>query len=183
MDHTNSITIISGGSCSRLLNPRSAVLVTCVDLDGKPNAISVAWHTPISHDPPLVGISIGLTRYSHELITATGEYVINVVGLEMQPAVKFCGEHSGRDCDKIPLAGLELCPAKKIKTPLLKEALATLECQVEQQMLAGDHTFFIGRVVYAEAQTKYIDDNWEPGTHDVLLFLRLNRYGHFVFID
>jgi flavin reductase (DIM6/NTAB) family NADH-FMN oxidoreductase RutF len=124
-----------------------------------------------------------LTCYSHGLITATGEYVINVVGLEMQPEVEFCGNHSGRDCDKIPLAGLELRPAKKIKTPQLKDALATLECKVEQQVPAGDHTFFIGRVVYAEARTKYIDDNWAPGTSDVLLFLRLNRYGRFVYVD
>jgi flavin reductase (DIM6/NTAB) family NADH-FMN oxidoreductase RutF len=183
MKQTNPTITITGGSWSRLLNPRPAVLVTCVDTADKPNAISVAWHTPLSHDPPLVGISIGLTRYSHELIIATGEYVINVVGQEMQHAVEFCGEYSGRDCDKIPLAGLQLRPSKYLKTPVLEGALGYLECRVEQEVPAGDHTFFVGKVLSAEVQSKYFDQAWEPGNGDVLLFLRLNHYGRFVYGD
>lgn len=181
MNYTNPTTIISGGACSRLLNPRPAVLVTCIDQSGKPNAISVAWHTSLSHEPPLVGISIGLTRYSHELITSTGEYVINVVGQDMQPAVEFCGEHSGRDCDKIPQAGLQLRPARFLKTPILEAALGHLECQVEQEVPAGDHTFFVAKVLHAEVRSDCFDKAWVPGSGDVLLFLRHNHYGRFVY--
>jgi flavin reductase (DIM6/NTAB) family NADH-FMN oxidoreductase RutF len=181
MKQTNPTLTITGGSTSRLLNPRAAVLVTCCEQTGKANAISVAWHTPLSHDPPLVGISIGLTRYSHELITATGEYVINVVGQDMQAAVEFCGEHSGRDCDKLALASLELRPARHLRSPVLAGALGHLECRVEQEVLTGDHTFFVGRVLTAEVRSDCFDKAWVPGSGDVLLCLRLDGYGRFVY--
>lgn len=180
MHQTNPTLTITGGSSSRLMNPRLAVLVTCCDQSGKPNAISVAWHTPLSHDPPLVGISIGLTRYSHELITATGEYVINVVGQDLQPAVEFCGEYSGRDCDKISLTGLELRPSKYLTIPVLAGALGHLECRVEQEIPVGDHTLFVARVLSAEVRTDCFDEAWKAGNGDVLLCLRYDRYGRFV---
>ena len=39
--------------------PMQAVLVTVNDQNRKTNAITIAWHTPISKKPPLYGISVG----------------------------------------------------------------------------------------------------------------------------
>ena len=75
---------ITGREIAALLNPRLAVLVTCCDLAGEPNVFTVAWQTPLSHRPPLVGISVGCTRYSHRLISDTGEFVVNIVGRRLK---------------------------------------------------------------------------------------------------
>jgi flavin reductase (DIM6/NTAB) family NADH-FMN oxidoreductase RutF len=57
--------------------PMQAALTTCNDEEGKTNVITLAWHTPISRNPPLYGISIAPKRYSHELIQKTKEFVVN----------------------------------------------------------------------------------------------------------
>jgi len=164
---------------SRLLNPRSTLLVSCCDKDGKPNVLSVAWHSPLSIDPPLVGISIAPTRYSHELIASNGEFVINVVGLEMQSVVDFCGSVSGREIDKVTKAKLRIQPANTVRPPILSDSLGYLECHVEKAVVVGDHTWFVGKVLYAATRKDIFSDTWDADQAKVLLYLKLDQYGFF----
>jgi len=176
IDHKIEMKLIQGREIAALLNPRPVVLVTCCDAACTPNVLTVAWHTPLSHDPPLVGISIDTRRYSHGLIQKRGEFVLNIVSQTFQPAIELCGNHSGRDLDKIVAAGLTLQPANHIHPPLIAGALAHLECVVENHIRTGDHTFFIGRVLYAEAQAGCFTDCWDPQCGDVLLCLKRDRF-------
>ncbi len=168
---------ITGREIAALLHPRPVVLVATCDADGRPNVISVAWCTPLSHQPPLVGVSIGLGSYSHQSIIETGEFVINVVDRSLQKAVEICGNCSGRSTDKISLAGLETWPAKFVRPPLLAGALAFLECRVENYVPAGDHTFFLAKVLVAEAQVERFDGSWDQDFGQVLLCLQRDRFG------
>ena len=167
---------IKGREIAVLLNPRPAVLVTCCDRAGSANVLSVAWQTPLSHDPPMLGVSITSRRFSHHMIVETGEFAINVVEHGMREAVVYCGTVSGRDEDKLSKAGLKLLPAHSIRPPLIEAALAHLECQLVEQIETGDHTFFVGRVVYAEAKTKSFSDSWDPTSGEALLCMRSDRY-------
>jgi flavin reductase (DIM6/NTAB) family NADH-FMN oxidoreductase RutF len=175
-DRIDEMKCIEGREIAALLNPRAAVLVTCCDGQGAPNVLAVAWHTPLSHNPPLVGVSIDNRHYSHQLICQTGEFALNVVPMAFQAAVEFCGLHHGRDMDKLQAAGLAVLPAGRIRPPLIAGALAHLECSLVDQVHTGDHTFFIGKVVYAEARTDCFRDAWQPVRGDVLLCLQRDRY-------
>jgi len=174
---------IKNRNFSRLLNPRPALLVTCCDNDGKPNVLSVAWHSPLSISPPLVGISIAPTRYSHDLIASTGEYVINVVGSEMRSVVDFCGNKSGREIDKITQSSLRIQPASMVRPPILSDSLGYLECRVENAVVVGDHTWFVGIVLYAAARKEIFSDTWDADRSKVLLYLKLDQYGYFKNLD
>lgn len=139
--------------------PMQAVLVTCNDEKGKTNVITIAWHTPISKDPPLYGISVAPSRYSHDLIQKTKEFVINFVPYEQAHIVNFCGKNSGIDTDKIKETGLTLTPSQKLKTPIIKECFSHLECKLYETLTLGDHTMFIGEVVNVLAdENAFIDD-------------------------
>ena len=127
--------------------PMQAALVTCNDEQGKTNIITIAWHTPISKNPALYGISLAPKRYSHELIQKTKEFVVNFAPYELVDEVHFCGTHSGRNVNKIDETKLTLMPAQKVKIPLIKECYAHLECKLHKTLPAGDHTLFIGEVV------------------------------------
>ncbi len=127
--------------------PMQAVLVTCNDGRGKTNVITIAWHSPISKDPPLYGISLAPKRYSHGLIENSKEFVINFVPYDLVEKIHFCGTHSGRKTDKIKDTNLTLIQSQKISTPLIKECFAHFECKLTKTLTLGDHTFIIGEVV------------------------------------
>ena len=176
-----SMETIPESNFAALLNPRLALLVTCCDSQGQPNVLAVAWHTPLSHVPPMLGISIGGTRYSHNLIQDTGDFAVNIMGVSMLNAVKICGELTGELDDKFSIAEMETKLARKISVPVLCDALGVLECRLENQVKTGDHTFFIGRVLYAEAHSGCFSRGWVDSREDgVLLHLRKNHYTTFI---
>lgn len=129
--------------------PMQAALVTCKDKKDNVNVLTVAWHTTISKKPPLFGISIAPSRYSHGLIEESKEFVVNFASIDLVDKVNFCGTHSGRNTDKIKKTGLSLLDSEKIDTPSIKECYSHLECKLFEKKTLGDHTFFIGEVVNA----------------------------------
>ena len=139
--------------------PMQAVLVTCNDRIGKTNVVTIAWHTPISKDPPLYGISAAPNRYSHGLIQKTKEFVINFAPYEIADIVNFCGKNSGINTDKIMKMNLTLEPSQKIKTPIIKECFSHLECKLKDMLKLGDHTIFIGEVVNVMADKNAFKDD------------------------
>jgi flavin reductase (DIM6/NTAB) family NADH-FMN oxidoreductase RutF len=183
METRNAVKAIQGREIAALLNPRAVVLVTCCDAEGRPNVLTIAWHTPLSHDPPLVGISVGLSRYSHSLIETTREFVINVVSTDCRAAVEICGQNSGRECDKFALASLKLRPASLVRPPLIAQALGTLECKVVDRLACGDHTFFTAEVLAAATRLECFGDAWQPPHGDVLLCWQRDRFGTCTKVD
>lgn len=127
--------------------PMQAVLVTSRDEKEKMNILTIAWHTPISRDPPLYGISVATGRYSHSLIEKTKEFVINFMPFDLIEEIHFCGTNSGRKIDKINNIKLSYVDSKKIKTKIINEGYAHLECNLYDSLKIGDHTLFVGKVV------------------------------------
>jgi flavin reductase (DIM6/NTAB) family NADH-FMN oxidoreductase RutF len=134
--------------------PMQAAILTCTDKNGKTNPITVAWHTPISKKPALYGVSIAPSRHSYKLIKESKEFVINFAPYKLVEKIHFCGTKSGRNTDKIKETGLTLSKSKKIKTKIIKECYANLECKLYRSVKLGDHTFFVGEVVNTQ-----IDEN------------------------
>jgi len=149
-------TAVSGRRIYRLLYPRQVVLVTCMGERG-PNIIPIAWSIPLSFEPPLVGISISPKRYSHELIEKAKEFVINVPTTQLLNAIMETGSCSGKETDKFSTCGLTPAPAKRLKTPIIEECIAHLECKLCDSLRLGDHTLFVGEVLEAYADPKFFD--------------------------
>jgi flavin reductase (DIM6/NTAB) family NADH-FMN oxidoreductase RutF len=128
----------------QMLYPVRVCLITCRH-GGKDNVMAASWVFPLSMDPPLFGVSVSPKRHSHRIIRESGAFGINLPGPELQAAVAACGTKSGRDADKFLEAGL----AKEdgLRVPLIRECLASIECEVVGELEAGDHTVFIGKAV------------------------------------
>jgi len=116
---------------------------------------------PASINPPIVVISIAPRRYSHQLIEETKEFVINIPTMDIVQETLFCGRRSGRIYDKFKETRLTTLPAKMVKPPIIKECVAHLECKLEEQVTAGDHTLFIGRVLTAYADEEVFDEKFD----------------------
>ncbi|MDI6884230.1 MAG: flavin reductase family protein [Hadesarchaea archaeon] len=149
---------VPGSKAYRLVYPRLVVLVSCIDPEtGKPNIITIAWAAPLSARPPLVGILVAPHRYSHELISKSREFVINLPPVEILDKAIKCGRTSGRRHDKFSEFGLTAKPAKTVKSPIIEECVAHLECKLADQLTMGDHTLFVGEVVAAYANEGMFD--------------------------
>ena len=154
----------AGANWYFILHPTKVVLVSCADKEGNPNIMAVGWSTPVSHKPWMVAITVHPRRYSHKLIEETGEFTVNIPTTELANQTQYCGEYSGRDVDKFKELNLTPKLGKKVKCPSIEECIAFLECKVANQFTTGDHTMFVGEVVYAEAEQNLIKINPETRT-------------------
>ncbi len=146
-----------------LLSPVPVVLVSCCgttpEYNDKPNLITLAWVGTVCSEPPMVSISIRKSRFSHQQITESREFVINLVSENLLEATDFCGIKSGRDLDKFAKCNLTAVPASGMQVaPAVAESPLTLSCQVRQIIELGSHDCILAEIVAVEAAAKYIDN-------------------------
>jgi len=142
----------------RFLYPRLTVIVTSGTLN-EPCGLTIAWSTPLSVNPPLIGVSITKKRFSHSIISKTKSFVVNIPHINFKKGTHHIGQVSGRDePDKLLKAGFTLEKSSKISAPRLKECKVNMECKLVDIVTTGDHDLFIGEVVELAVDSDIIDD-------------------------
>ena len=147
-----------------LMAPVPPVLISCGTMD-KPNVMTAAWTGVLCSDPTLVYVSIRPSRYSHEIISQTKEFVINLPTVALAKQIDMCGVKSGRTVDKFKLNGLTAVPCSKISAPQVLESPVSLECRVLEIKKLGTenepatHDVFLAEVLTVDVDEAYLDDN------------------------
>lgn len=130
------------------------VLITA-NHGGVANVMTAAWSSPTSFEPPLINISIGITRFTHDLILKSGEFAINVLADDQMDLAVFCGNVSGRETNKFEEKSISTRNAKIIDVPLINGCAANIECKLRDKFRTGDHTVFVGEsMTYDEDVSK-----------------------------
>jgi flavin reductase (DIM6/NTAB) family NADH-FMN oxidoreductase RutF len=132
----------------RLLEPGPVVMVTTAR-KGRANVMSMAWHTMIDFEPPLVGCIISNRNYTFGILKATKQCVINIPTVELAAQVVGCGNCSGRTVDKFEKFRLTPRPASRVEAPLIAECYANLECKLVDATMATKYNFFVLEVLKA----------------------------------
>jgi flavin reductase (DIM6/NTAB) family NADH-FMN oxidoreductase RutF len=105
------------------------------------NAFTAAWVMQVSFKPLLVALSINPQHRSYAMLKAGENFTVNVLGREhLDLARHFAAPIADR------LAKLPWRPGKT-GAPILSQALAYLECRLEENYPAGDHRLILGRAV------------------------------------
>jgi len=133
--------------------PEPIAIAIARDPQGKYNPITLGWVMCTSHEPPMLAISVGLTRYSLEAIRHAKEFVIAFPSTNMAEDALFFGTKSGRDVNKLEARQTPTLPATKIDGVLLADAVANFECTLDGELHTGDHVIFAGRVVAAHVNS------------------------------
>ena len=141
-----------------MLYPVPAVMVSCKRGDERPNIITVAWAGTICSDPAMVSISVRPNRYSHSIISGSGEFVINLVTKDLVKACDWCGVKSGRDVDKFEEMNLTEYTSDLMNAPAIDESPVNIWCKVENILKLGSHDMFLANVVGVTVDEKYIDE-------------------------
>src|ERR1019366_8126054 len=113
-----------------LLEPGPVVMVTTLR-KGRPNIMTMSWHTMIEFEPPLVGC------------------VINIPTVELAAKVVGCGNTSGAKTDKFATFRLTPTAARRVKAPLIDECYANLECKVVDARMTAKYCLFVLEVIKA----------------------------------
>ncbi len=140
-----------------MVYPAPPALISCGRVD-KPNVMTAAWTGIINSEPPMTYVSIRPSRYSHEIISATGEFVINLPTLKLVTATDFCGVKSGRDVDKFKEMELTPLPCANVSAPQIAECPVSVECKVTEIKPLGSHDMFMAEIVGVDVDDQYLDE-------------------------
>ncbi|MFX3658059.1 MAG: flavin reductase family protein [bacterium] len=141
----------------------TGVVIATGCVDGRPAGFAAQSFTSVSLDPPLVALCPAKTSTSWPQLRASGSFCINILAAEQKPV-----------CDVFAQSGIDKFAALAWRpgvtgSPVLEGVLAYVDCDLEAEHDAGDHTVVLGRV----RDVRILDPEGSP-----LLFFR-GRYGHF----
>ena len=122
----------------------------------------------------MLSISVRKERFSHEIISETGEFVVNLTTKDLCRAADFCGVRSGRDVDKFKEMKLTPLKSSRISAPGIAESPVNIECRVVEVKELGSHDMFIARVEAVTVDERFMDESGRFKLDDA----RLVAYSH-----
>lgn len=143
----------------RLINHSSIVLITS-SFKNIENIMTVAWYQIIDIDPVIISISIGIKKFTHELIEKSNKFGINLPTNDLIDQVWKCGKQSGREVDKFKISNFSKFSGPELDVPLIEECIANLECEVVFKKTFNLHTVFFGLVHGAYVEEGTFKDTW-----------------------
>ena len=121
--------------------PTCVVVITGLNSDAQPVGITIGSFASVSLDPPLVGFFPGVHSRSWAAIKESGKFCVNVLAAEQE---QLCWTFAKEGDDKFS----DLNWSSSVTgQPLLDGVIASIDCEIESETVAGDHFFVLGRVV------------------------------------
>ena len=124
--------------------PSSVAVLTVVDPEHEPRAITVSAFCSVSLDPLLLLVCIGNRSRTLRSIMASGSFTLNFLGWGGEDIARRMATPGADKLDAVRSSSA----AHVDGGPILHDgATIFLVCRVDQLVPAGDHTIVIGRVV------------------------------------
>ncbi len=121
----------------------SGLFVLTVKHGDAETGMLASWVQQCSFDPPQVSVAVRRDRDVNQWLTPDAPFVLNILDDGQTDMIVHFGR--GFDLDTAAFTGLDV--DRHGSGPVLREALACLECRVVTRYNAGDHDLLIGRVV------------------------------------
>lgn len=150
---------IDDSEARRLMAGGPVVLLT-TSWRGNWNVMPVALHTPLSIDPPLLGVVVHPARHTHDMIRYSEEFALNIPTQQLLHHCQYLGSTTGSELNKFDLTKLPTFRARRVEAPLLEGCVGWIECGVHDAYTIGDHTLYVGKVVAASAEKDAFEGTW-----------------------
>jgi flavin reductase (DIM6/NTAB) family NADH-FMN oxidoreductase RutF len=118
----------------------SGVTVITTTADGADHGTTASAVSSLSMNPPMLLICLNKTSDTQAAILRSGAFAVNILA-EDQGQVAYQFAKKGQD----KFAGVGLVRGRS-GIPLVENALAHLECEVDETVTGGTHTVFLARV-------------------------------------
>ncbi len=130
--------------------PTGVAVITAMTSDG-PVGMAVNSFTSVSLHPPLVSFCAALASTTWPALRAIGRIGINVLSAQQHEVSRsFATKAIDRFAETPWITGRD-------GSPRLTDALAWLECTIESELAAGDHTLVLSRVEHLETHESLTD--------------------------
>lgn len=135
-----------------LISPRPTVCVSTMSPEGVPNLGPYSFVSPVSFEPPVLGVSVGKQKDTILNARQTGDFVlVPITKSWMKEGVR--SEISlARDQNEFEEVGLQRKLSKEIMSPGVKEAPVNIECKYWDEVRVGDHIWLLGKVVHISVE-------------------------------
>ena len=125
-------------------------------LNGRVNFMALDWLTRVNFTPAMLGICVNKINASHEAISDTGEFSVNLPSSDMLEETDYTGLVSGKRTDK---SGLFKVYYGELKSaPLIERCPLSIECKVTQTVDLPTNSFFIAEIINIYTEDKYMTD-------------------------
>jgi flavin reductase (DIM6/NTAB) family NADH-FMN oxidoreductase RutF len=131
-------------------------------VENKPNFMAVGWVARVNFQPPMIGISLGKTHYTSGGIHQNQAFSVNVPGMDLIEKIDYCGLVTGKTTDKSQIFDV-FCGELK-NAPMIRECPLCMECNLVQTVDMPSNTLFIGEILGAYTEDRYLTD----GKPDIL---------------
>ncbi|GAB1422423.1 flavin reductase family protein [Anaerolineales bacterium] len=122
----------------------SGVTVVTTTAEGIWKGMTASSFTSLSAEPPLILVCLNRNLYTHQLLTESGVFAVNIMGTDqVELATRFAGMYPEIE-DRF--AGIN-CDTAETGSPVFLDALAWLDCKIISAYAEGDHTIFVGEVL------------------------------------
>ncbi len=118
----------------------TGVTIVTAMVDGEPVGMAANAFSSVSLDPPLVLFCAAKSSSTWPRIRGTGAYAVNILG-----------EHQEEVCRRFATKGADRFADVAFHTaltgsPILSDSIAFVDCHIDTEHDAGDHTIVVGRV-------------------------------------
>ncbi|MFJ8064723.1 flavin reductase family protein [Psychrobacillus sp. NPDC096426] len=139
----------------------TGVTVISTDVEGNYHGMTANGFMSISLDPTLIAISIGERAQTLKLIQESKRFGVSILEKnQLDISRRFAGQIPSDEAFQFDLLN---------GFPLVEDALVQIVCRVEQEIVAGDHTIFLG-----QPEQLYVKDG-EPLLFSNGQYATLNR--------
>ncbi len=144
--------------------PRPIGWASSLDAGGVPNLAPFSFFNAVSGEPPIMMLSVGQRngRAKDTLanITATREFVLNIVSEHVAQQMNQTSGSFAPDVDEFKVTGLTPVPSVKVKPPRVAEAAVTMECVLVKAvpLPRSEYTVILGEVVWFHIDDGVLDE-------------------------
>lgn len=124
--------------------PAMPLILVAVKDEGKINFAPFSMYGQLSHNPPLIYVSLAKGNLTAEMIRKTQRFSINFPGTALLELIQLCGSISGRESDKSK--AFEVFYGSNCELPMILECPVNLSCRLYNTLKFEDAVVFIGEV-------------------------------------
>jgi len=148
-------------------------------VEGKANFMAVAWVIRVNTKPPMLSVAVHKERHTRKGIVENGTFSVCIPSIDMEEVTDYCGLVSGRKVDKSQLFNVFFGELET--APMIAECPLNMECRLDQILELTTHGLFIGEIVAAYSEERFLTDG-DPDIRKInplLLTLPDRRYWSF----